>query len=38
MDYIINTTIDDLDFVYKLFDDAILYQKSKGYAVWNGYD
>ena len=33
-----NTTVDDLDFIYHLFDEAILYQKKKGFPVWNGYD
>lgn len=33
-----NTTVDDLDFIYHLFDEAILYQKKKGFPIWNGYD
>lgn len=33
-----NTSIEDLEFVFHLFDEAIKYQKNKGYAVWNGYD
>lgn len=33
-----NTTIEDLEFICHLFDEAINYQKSKGYPVWNGYD
>lgn len=33
-----NTTTEDLEFVYYLFDEAILYQKRKGFPVWNGYD
>lgn len=35
---ILNTTVEDLDFIYHLFDEAILYQKNKGFPVWNGYD
>lgn len=35
---ILNTTVEDLDFIYYLFDEAILYQKNKGFPVWNGYD
>lgn len=33
-----NTTIDDFNFICHLFDVAILYQKNKGFSVWNGYD
>lgn len=33
-----NTTIDDFNFICHLFDEAILYQKNKGFSVWNGYD
>lgn len=33
-----NTIIEDLEFVYHLFDEAINYQKRKGFPVWNGYD
>ena len=35
---IINTEKSDLPFIYQLFDEAILYQKRKGYPVWAGYD
>jgi ribosomal protein S18 acetylase RimI-like enzyme len=33
-----NTTPDDLPFVYRLFDDSIVYQQTKGFPVWNNYD
>ncbi|OAZ04953.1 hypothetical protein [Flavobacterium succinicans] len=33
-----NTTIDDLGFVYHLFEEAIHYQKKEGFPVWDGYD
>lgn len=33
-----NTNVEDLEFVCHLFDEAIKYQKDKGYPVWNGYD
>lgn len=35
---IVNTEIKDLGFIYSLFDEAISYQKRKGYPVWVGYD
>ena len=35
---IINTETSDLNFIYYLFDEAILYQKKKGYPVWPDYD
>src|SRR5437764_12933440 len=35
---IVYTEIKDLDFIYNLFDEAISYQKSKGYPAWAGYD
>ncbi len=35
---ILNTEKKDLEFCYWLFEEAIAYQKSKGYKVWNGYD
>ena len=35
---IVNTEIKDLYFIYSLFDEAISYQKRKGYPVWVGYD
>jgi ribosomal protein S18 acetylase RimI-like enzyme len=35
---IINTTTEDLEFIYHLFDEAINYQKRKGFPIWNGYD
>lgn len=38
MDIIQNTSIEDLDFIYHLFDEAIVYQKRKGFPVWKGYD
>lgn len=33
-----NTKTADLEFIYGLFDQAIEYQKRKGYSVWKGYD
>lgn len=33
-----NTKIEDLEFIYHLFDEAIAYQKAKDYPIWNGYD
>lgn len=33
-----NTTTEDLDFIYWLFDAAINYQKANGYPAWRGYD
>lgn len=38
MNTIQNTTVDDFEFICQLFDEAILYQKNKGFPVWNGYD
>lgn len=35
---IVNTSADDLEFIYWLFDEAIAYQKRKNYIVWNNYD
>lgn len=35
---IINTTKDDLGFIYWLFEEAISYQKKNGYTPWKGYD
>ncbi len=35
---IVNTEKSDLEFSYWLFEEAIAYQKRKGYKVWNGYD
>lgn len=34
---IVNTSSDDLEFVYWLFDEAIAYQQRNDYPVWNGY-
>jgi len=33
-----NATIEDLSFVYELFDQSIIYQEKKGYPVWKNYD
>lgn len=33
-----NTTPADLDFIFSLFDDSIVYQKKNGYISWEGYD
>ena len=35
---IINTTKQDLRFIYSLFEEAIAYQQRKNYPVWNGFD
>lgn len=35
---IVNTTNNDLEFIYSLFEEAIAYQKRKNYPVWNGFD
>ncbi len=35
---IINTTKEDLEFIYSLFEEAIAYQKRKNYPAWNGFD
>lgn len=35
---IVHTDLTDLPFVCWLFDEAIIYQKRKGYPVWIGYD
>ena len=33
-----NTTEQDLEFIYWLYEEAILYQQQMKYNVWNGYD
>ena len=35
---VINTTQDDLDTIYGLFESAIAYQRKNTYPVWKGYD
>ena len=35
---IINTEKSDLDFIYHLFDEAIVYQKKNNFPVWPDYD
>ncbi len=35
---IVNTTSNDLEFIYWLFDEAIAYQKRNNYPVWKTYD
>lgn len=35
---IINTTKQDLEFIYSLFEEAIAYQQRKNYPIWNGFD
>jgi ribosomal protein S18 acetylase RimI-like enzyme len=35
---IVNTVVQDLHFIFNLFEDAICYQKRRGYPVWAGYD
>ncbi len=39
MDYrIVNTTTDDVEFIFSLFDEAIIYQEKNNYPVWKSYD
>jgi GNAT superfamily N-acetyltransferase len=39
MDYpIINATSDDLPLIFRLFEEAILYQQKNNYTGWNTYD
>lgn len=33
-----NTEKEDLDFVFDLFEQSIIYQEKKGYPVWRNYD
>jgi GNAT superfamily N-acetyltransferase len=33
-----NTNLADLEFIYGLFDQSILYQEKKGFPVWRNYD
>lgn len=35
---IVNTTAEDINFVYWLFEEAINYQKKNGYPAWKNYD
>ena len=35
---IVNTTEDDLDTVYRIFDEAVQYQKRNNYPDWENYD
>ena len=35
---VVNTQMADLPFIYHLFDEAIVYQRKKGYPVWPDYD
>jgi len=35
---IINTDMNDLEMVFRLFDQSILYQQRKGYTTWENYD
>jgi len=36
--HIENATLEDLDFIYSLFDEAIAYQKQNNFIGWNSYD
>lgn len=38
IDVIIPTEKADLPYIYRLFEEAIVYQKRNGYPVWRGYD
>lgn len=33
-----NSTREDLDLIFSLFDQSIIYQRQKGYPVWDNYD
>lgn len=33
-----NTSREDLEFIYHLFDHSVKYQESRGYATWKNYD
>ena len=33
-----HTTLNDLEFIYELFDQSVQYQESKGYPTWKNYD
>src|SRR5690606_38326271 len=33
-----NTEMEDLPFIYDLFEQSIIYQEKKGYPVWRHYD
>src|SRR5690606_39585257 len=33
-----NTEMEDLPFIYDLFEQSIIYQEKKGYPVWRNYD
>lgn len=33
-----HTTLADLDFIFELFEQSILYQEKKGYIAWKNYD
>ena len=33
-----NTEMEDLPFIYELFEHSIVYQEKKGYPVWRNYD
>ncbi len=35
---IVPTQVADLEFIHWLFEEAIAYQRKKGFPVWNGYD
>jgi len=35
---ILNTEMNDLEQIFKLFEHSILYQEKKGYPVWRDYD
>ena len=35
---VVNTTTDDLLFIYWMFEEAIAYQKRNNYSGWDDYD
>ena len=35
---VLNTEMEDLPFIYGLFEQSIIYQEKKGYPVWRNYD
>lgn len=36
--HIVNTSPDDLQFIFQLFEESIQYQEKNGYPVWRNYD
>lgn len=36
--YVVPTTLSDVEFIFQLFEESILYQEKNGYPVWRNYD